>query len=76
MIKMENKIEDRLKYNRLILEEISKMIEKYPGVRFNQLLYSMRINEILENGSRNEIIVIDKFNEESSKTYETLNREI
>ena len=48
---MEHKNQERLKYNRLILEEISKMIEKYPGVRFNQLLYSMRINEISENES-------------------------
>jgi hypothetical protein len=73
---MEHKNQERQKYNRLILEEISKMVEKYPDMRFNQLLYSMRINEILENESRNEIIVIDKFNEESSKTYQTLNREI
>lgn len=55
------------------------MIEKYPDIRFNQLLYAMRINEqhvIVTRSEDRTINIIDKFNEESSKTYETLNREI
>ena len=76
---MESKQLERQKYNRLILEEISKMVEKYPDIRFNQLLYSMRINKEPENTARlvnGNIIIVDKFNEESSKTYQALKEEI
>lgn len=76
---MEHKQLERQKYNKLILEEISKMVEKYPDVRFNQLLYAIKINEELENVTileKGTVIIIDKFNEESSKTYQTLKGEI
>ena len=60
---------ERQKYNKLILETLSKLIDKYPDLRFGQLLVNCDIiqykKNVLTDGDREDILTIDPFNEES-----------
>ena len=60
---------ERQKYNKLILETLSKLIEKYPDLRFGQILVDCDIIKyepsVLCDGQREDILVINPFNEES-----------
>ena len=64
---------ERQKYNKLILETLSKLIEKYPDLRFGQILVDCDIIKyepsVLCDGQREDILVIDPFNEESEITW-------
>lgn len=63
-----NKLDsDRYKYNMLILKELLELAEKYPKLRFGQLLIDFNILELA--GSINNIYIKDCFNEESEKMY-------
>ena len=63
-----NKLDsDRYKYNMLILKELLELAEKYPQLRFGQLLIDCNILELA--GSINNIYIKDCFNEESEKMY-------
>ena len=55
-----DKIKKRQESNRLILNKLSEYIEKYPDIRFGQLLANLRIIQYTAAGS-----VMDPWNEES-----------
>lgn len=70
---------ERQKYNKLILETLSKLIDKYPDLRFGQLLVNTDILKISENfigesndGKHRNYIVDDPFNEESELTWKRM----
>ena len=65
---------ERQKYNKLILETLSKLVEKHPDLRFGQILVDCDIiryePSVLCDGQREDILVIDPFNEESEITWD------
>ena len=67
---------ERQKHNKLILETLSKLIEKYPDLRFGQLLVNCDIiqykKEVLCDGQREDILTVDPFNEESEITWKRM----
>ena len=67
---------ERQKYNKLILEILSKLVDKYPDLRFGQILVNCDIiryePSVLCEGQRENILVIDPFNEESEITWERI----
>ena len=67
---------ERQKYNKLILETLSKLVEKYPDLRFGQILINCEIiryePEVLCDGQRENVLIIDPFNEESKITWERM----
>ena len=67
---------ERQKYNRLILETLSKLVEKYPNLRFGQILVDCDIiqyeKEVLCDGQRESLLTIDPFNEESEITWKRM----
>lgn len=64
---------ERQKYNKLILERLSKLVDKYSDLRFGQILVDCDIiryeSSVLCDGQREDILVIDPFNEESETTW-------
>lgn len=60
---------ERQKYNKLILERLSKLVDKHPDLRFGQLLVNCDIiqyeKNVLTDGDRENILTVDPFNEES-----------
>lgn len=67
---------ERQKYNKLILERLSKLVNKHPDLRFGQILVNCDIIKyepsVLCDGQREDILVIDPFNEESKITWERM----
>ena len=67
---------NRQKYNKLILETLSKLVEKYPDLRFGQILVDCDIiryeKEVLCDGQRENLLTMDPFNEESKITWERI----
>ena len=67
---------ERQKYNKLILETLSKLIDKHPDLRFGQILVDCDIiryeKEVLCDGQREDILVVDPFNEESELTWKRM----
>ena len=67
---------ERQKYNKLILERLSKLVDKHPYLRFGQLLVDCEIIKykpsVLCDGQREDILLIDPFNEESELTWERM----
>ena len=64
---------ERQKYNKLILETLSKLVDKYPDLRFGQLLVDCNIIEQHFSKEYGEpIYVKDPFYEESKKTWERM----
>ena len=61
---------ERQKYNKLILETLSKLIEKHPDLRFGQILVDCGIIELQMMGDR--LMAIDPFNEESKITWKRM----
>ena len=66
----------RQKYNKLILETLSKLVEKHPDLRFGQILVNCDIiryePSVLCDGQREDILVIDPFNDESELTWKRM----
>ena len=66
----------RQKYNKLILETLSKLVEKYPDLRFGQILVNCDVIKyepsVLCDGQREDILVIDPFNEEPEITWKRM----
>lgn len=60
MESFKDKIEKRQESNRLILNKLSEYVEKYPDIRFGQLLADLRIIQYTAAGS-----VMDPWNDES-----------
>jgi hypothetical protein len=61
---------ERQKYNKLILEILSKLVDKYPDLRFGQILANAEI--ITYKNDYDEMVVKDPFNEESQITWERM----
>lgn len=66
-----HKVEDRLKYNRLIIEKLALAVEMHPDLRFHQILQSSYCctTRISQEGPVGE----DHFNEEPSVTLKRIN---
>lgn len=63
---------ERQKYNKLILETLSKLIEKYPDLRFGQILCDSKILQYLDIGKYDKLVVKDPFYEESEITWKRI----
>jgi len=61
---------ERQKYNKLILERLSKLVDKYPDLRFGQILVNAEIIELQIMGDR--LMAIDPFYEEPEVTWERM----
>lgn len=59
---------NRLVYNRAIVDKLSKLIEKYPDFRFGQLLVNTEIIQYCSDLNE-QMFVKDPFNEESKITW-------
>lgn len=67
---------NRLVYNRAIVDKLSKLIEKYPDFRFGQLLVNTEIIQYCSDLNE-QMFVKDPFNEESEITWNrTVNNKI
>ena len=69
---------ERQKYNKLILETLSKLVKKHPDLRFGQILVDCDIIKyepsVLCDGQREDILVVDPFYEESEITLNRMMR--
>jgi len=69
----------RQEANRKIIEELSKAIEKYPSLRFHQLLYNMDVHVpvpiINEHKEQVGTHFKDLHHEESAKTLERMSKD-
>jgi hypothetical protein len=67
---------NRQEANRIILQQLSAMVEGAPDLRFQQILANMSITETQMVGAApNEIMMCkDLFHEESVKTLEKMNK--
>lgn len=61
---------ERQKYNKLILETLSKLVDKHPDLRFGQILTNAEV--ITYRNDYDEIVVEDPFNEESQTTWKRM----
>ena len=61
---------ERQKYNKLILETLSKLVDKYPDLRFGQILINAEI--ITCENNYDEMVVKDPFYEESETTWKRM----
>lgn len=66
---------NRQEANRIILKQISDMVESQPDLRFQQILQIMNISRTKLVGElpNQHLIGEDLFNEESTKTLEIIN---
>lgn len=62
---MKEQIKKRQEYNRKLVNLLSELVEKYPQLRFGQILYVFDF--ITRNGE-----LFDPFNEESYETYQRI----
>jgi hypothetical protein len=63
-------MERQKKYNKLILETLSKLIEKYPDLRFGQILVNADI--ITYKNDYDEMVPRDPYYEEPEVTLERM----
>ena len=61
---------ERQKYNKLILETLSKLVNKYPNLRFGQILANAEI--VIYKNDYDETVPIDPFYEEPEVTWERM----
>ena len=61
---------ERQKYNKLIIETLSKLVDKHPDLRFGQILVNAGNIELQMIGDK--VVAIDPFNEESKITWERM----
>ena len=57
---------ERQKYNKLILRRLSKLVNKYPDLRFGQILVNCDIIELVPDHNNSAMVALDPFDEESS----------
>lgn len=66
-------VNDRLVNNRAIVQKLAEMVEKYPDMRFTQLLFNAGVTqEHLENGMMTRIE--SNYNEESRDTWKRMTK--
>ena len=63
---------ERQKYNKLILERLSKLVDKYPDLRFGQILVNCDIIELVPDYNNTAMIALDPFYEEPEVTLERI----
>lgn len=70
---------NRKLYNKAIVDKLQELVEKYPDLRFGQILINTDILKISENfigesndGKQRNYIVDDPFYEESKDTWERM----
>ena len=63
---------NRLLYNRAIVNKLSELIERYPNLRFGQLLVNCDIIELVSDNTA--MIALDPFDEESEVTWKRMCR--
>ena len=61
---------ERQKYNKLILETLSKLIDKHPDLRFGQILTNAEV--IIYKNDYDETVPVDPFYEESETTWKRM----
>ncbi len=61
---------ERQKYNKLILETLSKLVEKYPDLRLGQILANAEV--ITYKNDYDEMVPIDPFYEEPEITWKRM----
>ena len=61
---------ERQKYNKLILETLSKLVDKYPDLRFGQILANAEV--IIYKNDYDETVPVDPFYEESEITWKRM----
>lgn len=70
---------NRQEANREILNELSKAVEKYPDLRFHQLLYNMDVQvPVINKNERGEMIGMhfqDLHHEESVVTFDRITKD-
>jgi hypothetical protein len=62
---------ERQKYNELILDTLSKLIKKYPDLRFGQILFNSDIIKHIQS-DKGTIFIEDPFYEESEVTWKRI----
>lgn len=62
---------DRLLNNRAIINKLSELAERYPDLRFHQLLWNAGIVEA-KAGKQGYLEIVDKYNEESAETWKQM----
>ena len=63
---------ERQKYNKLILETLSKLIEKYPNLRFGQILVNSDIIQFTKDDKGFPLAVKDPYFEEPEVMWERM----
>ena len=58
---------DRLLFNRAIIDKLSELVEKYPDLRFGQILVNTEVIKLIP--SEDGLQAIDPFNEEPKITW-------
>lgn len=61
---------ERQKYNKLILETLSRLVDKHPDIRFGQFLVNCEIVKVIP--SDKQLLIEDPFYEESEKTWKRM----
>ena len=61
---------ERQKYNKLILETLSKLVKKYPDLRFGQILANAEV--IAYKNDYDEMVPVDPFYEEPEITWKRM----
>lgn len=61
---------EKQKYNKLILETLSKLVEKYPDLRFGQILANAEV--IAYKNDYDEMVPVDPFYEEPEITWKRM----
>ena len=63
---IKNKINKRQESNRQLVTILMDMVEKYPDLRFGQILAAARVLQYEGNTYDEEVVLNDPFNEESA----------
>lgn len=65
-------IENRLLFNKAIIDKLQSLIKQYPEQRFGQLLINCGILSLRYRDGDKEYIIEDCFNEESEVTWKRM----
>lgn len=63
---------ERQKYNKLILERLSKLVDKHPDLRFGQILVNSDIIQFTKDDKGFPLAVKDPYFEEPEVTWERM----
>ena len=63
---------NRKLYNTAIVEKLKELVNKYPDLRFGQILVNCDIIELIPDSSKTTMVALDPFNEESEVTWKRI----